>query len=617
MEDETRFFTPLPLIEAFKNLDGAVIPSHEALVARVTEISEFYGNRFIAFSTGKSRKTQIFACCHRRTIFNCPVEAKFQLINGAAKFISCDEKHTHEINSKPNHRKQNSLTIKQRKEIKEATINGVTSGKIRLNMGLLCSKDVLYGVRRPILKSYKINEMENLQKEMNLWKNWKNILLIENKTFHGCYIHHIPICSSYYAKDICIVDDTSCTNYYGLPLLVMISDDENGRNQVLSFSFMENRTQQTFTNYFLSVKEIVGEIRLFVCDRNQTQINAIKAVWPNALIIYCLIHIGRNLRSINIALYVKFKQMCNKQIEEKEYLAYCEKYINDNPNSKGANILIKLLEEKEHWLPSITIKYMHADNDTSNRVEGFFGSLKNLIDHQVLSLPQIIRAVYLRGERLRILSASDKQIEIPQDIISLEDASHIGSVALSIVLNEYNEMNRIGCLPIKSSSQCCNISTMFGIPCRHLLLERMKEDKIPLLSLDDFIPRWRHSDLMNNCNSKDNMEFVEKSKANECDWSYSNCLARFERYFGTASKNDKIQNILNDTLDRLSSIEYQSGIEEEILPPPNLLAAGRPKTYPRNNTEFGAPRKKKQYKCRICGKKGHTAPRCPMSNLNC
>ena len=83
--------------------------------------------------------------------------------------------------------------------------------------------------------------------------------------------------------------------------------------------------------------------------------------------------------------------MCNKQIEETEFLADCEKYINDNPNSKGANILIHLLEKQEHWLPSLTIKYMHADNNTSNRVEGFFGSLKNLTDHQILSLPMIIR----------------------------------------------------------------------------------------------------------------------------------------------------------------------------------------------------------------------------------
>lgn len=609
--------TPSALIDEYKKLNGAIMPSHKSFINRVIEISELYGQRYTALSTGNSRLTQIFVCYHYRTIYNCRAKLYFQLENGIVRFISCDENHTHDVYLKPNHRKQNTLTQSQRNEIKFKTINGVTPGKIRLQMRLTCSKDVLYGIRRPILEEERNGEMNNLINEMNSWFNWKNIILIDdNKKFNGCYVHHKPVCHTDYAKDLCVIDDTSCTNRYGLPLLVMIAEDENARNQIISFSFLASRTQQNFINYFNSVKEEIGDIRLFVCDRNQTQINAIKIVWPNSLIIYCSIHIGRNIRSFDNELYKMFKKMIYKDINEDEFINECKNYINNNPGSKGANILTKLLSEVEHWLPSIIINYRCLENETSNRVEGFFGSLKNLIDHNIQTLPQIIRAVYIRGERLRVLSVSDKPIIIPSHIISKEDAMKIGTLPLSIILSEYNDINNVGCLQ-KEYGNCCNINKIYGLPCRHMIIKRIQEDKIPLLSIDDFLPRWRHCNRNDFNQNIDKIEFLRINNDNkDNNWTYSDCIAKFERYFDSAKKCVDIQKILDNTLDKLSSMEYQSGTDQDILPPSNLLISGKPTTHPRNNCEsFGAPRKKKKYHCSICGGEGHTAPRCPINRL--
>ena len=44
-----------------------------------------------------------------------------------------------------------------------------------------------------------------------------------------------------YAKDICFVDDTICTNYSDFPVVAMIAEDENGRNELLAFFLMESR----------------------------------------------------------------------------------------------------------------------------------------------------------------------------------------------------------------------------------------------------------------------------------------------------------------------------------------------------------------------------------------
>ena len=58
--------------------------------------------------------------------------------------------------------------------IQNATTIGLSTGKIRLKFGLTCSKDKLYGIRRPILGNERDEEMKKLIVEMNKWDNWKN-----------------------------------------------------------------------------------------------------------------------------------------------------------------------------------------------------------------------------------------------------------------------------------------------------------------------------------------------------------------------------------------------------------------------------------------------------------
>ena len=163
--------------------------------------------------------------------------------------------------------------------------------------GLTCTKDVLYAARRKEIEQLKGNEINNLLNEMKQWKNWSNIINVnKDNKLESFYVFHDPISRANYSSDICIIDDTSCTNYFGMPLLVILSEDENARSQVVSFSIMSSRTSSSFEEYFKVVKDKVGEIRLFICDRNKTQIKALKTVFPKCKIIFCAVHIGRNIK---------------------------------------------------------------------------------------------------------------------------------------------------------------------------------------------------------------------------------------------------------------------------------------------------------------------------------
>ena len=91
--------------------------------------------------------------------------------------------------------------------------------------------------------------------------------------------------------------------------------------------------------------------------------------------------------------------------------------------------------------------------------------------------------------------------------------------------------------------------------------------------------------------------------------------ARFERYFSAASRSQSIQKVLDTALNNLKTIEHESTPgDEDLLPPPSLLLPGRASTHPRRHVDLsGAPRKKRQYHCSICGQSNHTAPRCPQA----
>ena len=107
--------------------------------------------------------------------------------------------------------------------IKTATQEGVT-----------VTKDTLYEARRSSLKDLRENEMRDLIIYLCEFQNWKNIVLInETNKFRSCYYFHNIIMECNYSTDICILDDTSCTNYYSKPLLTPFSDDENGKDQIL------------------------------------------------------------------------------------------------------------------------------------------------------------------------------------------------------------------------------------------------------------------------------------------------------------------------------------------------------------------------------------------------
>lgn len=620
VDNPIRDSTPAELIAAFQSLSGCIFLTTNALTTRVREVSDYYGCRYVARSTGPSRSMQLYCCRHYTSIYNCRACVRFtyDAETHKVRFESCDIEHSHKIGAQHEIRARNQLTMAVKERIQNATKQGFSAHSIRFQEGLTCSKDVLYAARREELQLARRDEMKRLIDEMKSWKDWTNVVRVDEKNqFNGCYVFHDSIMGTPYASDVCILDDTSCTNYYGLPLLVLLSEDENARSQVLAYALMMSRVKACFVDFFEELSRRIGAIRVFVSDRNKTQIDALKQVFQDCAIIYCSVHIGRNIKQKACkdikTLYSKMKR---GQVSEHEFLSICTEYSTSATGTKPGRFIAKLLDEKDHWLPTLINPLGHCDNDTTNRVEGFFGTLKCLTEHKRGTLADLVRAVYLRAERLFVLSKCDKRISLSEELISAEDQERLGVFCLAFVGSEYEDMKELGVSDVSYSDSCCHNHMLYRLPCRHLLLERLRNDCSPLLTLDDIPTRWHRT--FYNPSLPSQVTMISTQRLQEPDWAYTSCIDKFEKYFTAASHSRHVQEILAKTLDELGSIEHQSDAQGgPFLPPPSLLLSGTSATRPSRNVDHtsGARRKRKKYRCSRCGSDQHTAPRCPKNNL--
>ncbi len=238
----------------------------------------------------------------------------------------------------------------------------------------------------------------------------------------------------------------------------------------------------------------------------------------------------------------------------------------------------------------------HCDTDSTNRIEGFFGNLKTLTDHHILSFQYLLKGIFILAKRFKTRSANQKQISINPYIISVQEQNQISSFALQKVLNEFNESDIEDDDTLYSQS-CCITRAVYGIPCKHLIKHRKMEKRNPLLKIDDFSKRWLHGvDYNIAIEVKSNISNKVLDDEDSFDFSYSSLLGEFEKYFSAASKCKPIQVALVDCLTTLNQIEVKPEGNSDLLPPSHLKIPGAPKTRPIFNVEHNELNNKKGIK---------------------
>jgi hypothetical protein len=115
-------------------------------------------------------------------------------------------------------------------------------------------------------------------------------------------------------------------------------------------------------------------------------------------------------------------------------------------------------------LPSVLEQLRTFGNETTNRVEGFFGSLKQATNHQVQCLADITLLVKSLAETsLAYLFHITNNVELPPEVLAPHDGQHISRYALIRAQEQWHLAQRGTPSRRVSEEYCCKFRYQFGL----------------------------------------------------------------------------------------------------------------------------------------------------------
>lgn len=243
----------------------------------------------------------IFNRCNNNDINDSPKCRSiliFKILYGYVTFLSEESNfvHNHEIDGDHLSICTNVLTSTDKRDIAHYRSIGLDPGNVRIRIRKNLSKDEMYNAARKALKERFSDQLNNALEEMFQQKDFHQITYWKNDFFKGFSMISKIISQMPYASDIVEVDDTECTNTFDLPLYAAIVFDENNNVQILGFGILADKSIDSFTRFFQFLHKYVGNIRVTIVDRHKAQSAAIRKVYPNCKVVFCKIHIKRNIK---------------------------------------------------------------------------------------------------------------------------------------------------------------------------------------------------------------------------------------------------------------------------------------------------------------------------------
>lgn len=543
-------------------------------------------------------------------------DQKFAVIN----FKSANWTHTHPMD-KLFLDANGIISEKRIIEIREMALLGYKAREIRKKIR---SKTIrarkFYDIRRTVKKNMQKNEIndllakcENYLNYFHIIHHWKPDNITKTKKYNGSAFISKRFSNLPIATDVVFMDDTCCVNQYDFPLVVISFEDYNESRQILAYSFIPGREKDHFKTFLFDVKNhIQNSIRVFIIDRWRAQVCAINEIFPEANIVFCKIHIYRNIRSVfgeNSKVGSLFNQLIQGTISDEVYLSSLQKIIDSIKKHK--RFLRNLQNELKSYSPSTLNHLQLRGHRTTNIQEGIFGTLKQNTNNDIVPLSElfeIMKDIFVSGI-INSMSIIPQQFEK-----KVSQIGYIGQSAFNKLNVELKEaQKRIHSImfgKLQPNQICellnedchCTIKREFGLLINHDILENIKNSKYPYIT-NEMIPQIYLIKNFNETEDNDqHSETVDDPADMNIDFSYSNIMPKLSKIATHAKNNKDIQKNLIELFDNIQAIEFGNDYE-----PLTIHEKGRRIGRPSN---CGAKKKKRIHHCSICGSTKHNKKTC-------
>ena len=595
-------------------LTNSQLPA-EALTKYVTETTREHRCPMSAERTGKTRATQLFRCrfggraSGDTSKTDCPCYVKFrQNCRGLFTVAEANWKHNHPVDREFFEAHFSCVTRDEMESVRKQQSLGILPGKIRAAHGILANKDIFYEMRRDSLRQLKSEKMDDFERECVHEDFWRHLWKDQSGRFAAVTFVHKAVASSSYASDFVFLDDTAGTNIYDLPLQVAVVIDAEDRNQVLSFGLLQNKTTESYMRFLADTRELLEkDPRVVVVDRSAAQSAAIRAVFPTSSILYCRVHLRRDLLkhflpSDDIITGFDTTKDCRTC---DQYLSYLNERLAqlEQGHSHASAVLEFLVNNPESWLPSRLVQIGVMHDWSTNRVEGCFGSFKQQFGFGRETARNTCENMMIYSKMLRVGSLRSQAGKGKYSGLTIIDEHARESLGLRAL--KYLAIESVAFLKGDDNSPYCpwchlrNSQSPYTLPCRHVLTSTKD-----VVALDNLHARY-YSQVQNHVGpTTDSLSTVPLTREN----TYTSIMARIAPFASAAERVPDLGKKLNDFIDELDKNRHElnSGM------PCTLAIAGRLSQHPSSNDVLGGhPKQKRQYTCSICGQTGHNRKRCP------
>ena len=590
-------------------------PSHEALSEFLHRTSRNHCLPIAACHTGD--RTYATYHCHfggrvygcRTSKTGCPFFLKYrgQKTGDAIVYslVAADLMHNHRVDRQFVQAHCNCYSEQQISEICQQQALHIPPGRIRANLDITTNSDIFYNIRRSTIANARRESLEQVLHEMKCNDFVSDITIDENGNLIRAAIMHTTVSCERYSADIMFTDTTSTTNIYGMGLQVMVVWDAESHTQLYGFGYLSGQDELAYESFFKSIKNMSGRApRVIVIDRCEAQFNALVNVYPETYVVFCLRHLAKNLEThfrADSDIVTGFRAIQKNVLLCDEYMAMVSEILNTQDDFPGRDTLQWMMIYADHWLPSRLIQHGVLFDWTTNRAEGWFGTLKQRYGFTLFTLAELTKNIITCAR----CSITNSLASIPHTMhkfgaLPCEERELIGACALEIIAAEV-----IAFMSQRNEDLPCNLCLLrsccpaLALPCRHVI---SKDTVFRAAELPDRYLREVPRSTIDSQNS------IHTGVANVRSSRYTDLMNQFAPFAAVASKNSSVNQIIQESLDRLRDVM------SELNPrmPPTITVKGRFSLHPAHNVPLGGARKTKRiYRCAICGELGHNKSTCP------
>ena len=295
--DETFFAAPKTIVDACRRILALDINTTVARVVHdnvTVQIGCNHVSQFALVNGGRDRALFTFRCVYD----DCPAFLDIRKFAGAEKlkWVIVGVAHSHDF-SFPSRSPRNTFHASTIEQFSSLVSQNVTCGEIKMRFNVLCNKGVFQNAvrrARAAARSEQARSLRDAVRESNVWSS--EIHLNAENVFVEAFFANSVLVAKKLSVTFVYVDDTACSNTFGLPVISMLCRDSLNAIHAVAWGVLKNRTTEAFLRFFTFTAKFFPAITTFMCDRHHAQRKAISQVFgPTVHILHCCVHVGRNI----------------------------------------------------------------------------------------------------------------------------------------------------------------------------------------------------------------------------------------------------------------------------------------------------------------------------------